>query len=108
MSDTAGAPITTAVRNQAPVTADARAPNPARTYAATPPATGWRTPRAANVRASGADSTSSPAQARIEAGPAVCTARAGTSSRPGPISAPTYSAAPRAMPMPANAIGQLG
>ena len=75
--------------NHAPVTAAAPSPKPSRTYAVTPPATGWRTPSAANVIASGAERTSSPAQATIDAGPAACAASAGTSSTPGPIRAPT-------------------
>ncbi len=70
------------------MTAAAAGPMPSRTYAETPPATGWRTPRAANVIASGAESTSNAAQATIDAAPAACTASAGTSSSPGPISAP--------------------
>ena len=72
-----------------PVTAAAVSPNASRTYAETPPATGWRTPSAANVTASGAERTSSAAHARIDAGPAACEASEGTSNRPGPISAPT-------------------
>ena len=41
---TAGAPNSTAVRNQPPVISPASGPKPARTYSATPPATGMRTP----------------------------------------------------------------
>src|SRR5580765_7781497 len=84
--------------NHTPVTAAAVSPKPARAYAATPPATGCRTPSAANVTASGADRTRSPAHATIDAAPAAWTARAGTRSTPGPISAPTYSEAPRTTP----------
>ena len=57
-----------------------------------PPASGKRTPSAANVRASGTESASRATQATIEAGPAASAAREGMSSTPGPSTAPTYRA----------------
>ena len=58
--------------NQTPVTAAAASPNPARTYAVTPPATGWRTPSAANVIGSGAEARAAPPTRRPTQAPAAC------------------------------------
>src|SRR6266511_4391420 len=102
VSPTVGAPRSTAVRNHTPVTAAAASPRPSRTYADTPPATGWRTPSAAKVIASGPDSTSNAPHAMIDAAPAARAASAGTRRTPGPISAPTYNALPRGTPRPST------
>src|SRR4051794_21434997 len=92
MSATAGAPSTTPVRNHQPVILPAARPNAALAYAAVPPASGKRTPSAANVVASGADSARRPAHASTDAGPAASAASEGSSSTPGPSTAPTYRA----------------
>ena len=92
MSATAGAPSTTPIRNHQPVTVPVSRPNAAFAYAAVPPASGKRTPSAAKVMASGADSASRPAHASTDAGPAASAASAGSSSTPGPSTAPTYRA----------------
>src|SRR4051812_21581915 len=84
--------MATPARNHQPVAVPTRRPNAARAYAAVPPASGKRTPSAANVTANGADSASSPSHARIDAGPATRAASAGRKSTPGPRTAPTYIA----------------
>src|SRR5215475_9288217 len=71
-----------------------RAPNARLTYVETPPASGCRAPSAANVAASGMDSTMSPTHASNDAGPAISAPSAGRPITPVPSTAPKEIAAP--------------
>ena len=86
---TTGAPHTTPARKHQPTARPTLGPSPAAAYPATPPAPGNRVPSAVNTEASAPDTTSSPSQARMDAGPASAAASPGSSNRLGPSSAPT-------------------
>jgi hypothetical protein len=77
-----------------------RRPKASRAYVETPPASGNREPSAAKVSASGADSATRASQARIEAGPAMPAAIAGSEMTPVPRTAPMVRAAPWAADIP--------
>ena len=88
-SPTKAVPVGTCARKSHPAIAPQRVPNARTMYAVKPPATGCRRASAANVSASGSDSSDSPAQATSDAGPAVSAATAGSTRMPVPRTAPT-------------------